>query len=231
MEEKKQDGYKSVLVWTDGSVKEYLQKNCIGNIETLSKSLGVSIFWCFFGENHGKNICDPQFARLKSRVRIDINGDMKLEFESAEDVANHLMKSLSRRWNMNGEITGQSFSYVQNLNDDPYPRFDGINQTKKYRCYACIDGKMKRKRLACFCAEFFRGENCIGQSIQVPSVHEMHRDALYSEALQIPAAKKYRKAMHRTLYARLTTDAGRRSQTRVWGHTPEQRVAASTLRR
>ena len=42
LEELKQDGCEMALIWTDGSVKEYLQKKMIGNIETMGKELGIN---------------------------------------------------------------------------------------------------------------------------------------------------------------------------------------------
>ena len=57
LEELKTNGSNLVIIWTDGSVKEYLQKKMIGNIEEIGKALQLKIFWCYFGESHGKNVC------------------------------------------------------------------------------------------------------------------------------------------------------------------------------
>ena len=61
---------------------------------------------------------------------------------------------------MGGEITSRAFYHVQSLVDDPSAEYKPIPATKFYRCYAYIDGTMKRKHLACFCNDFFNGKDC-----------------------------------------------------------------------
>ncbi len=47
----------TLLVWSDGSTKEFLNATMGGNMGKFAKELGIKIVWIFFANNHGKNLC------------------------------------------------------------------------------------------------------------------------------------------------------------------------------
>lgn len=58
---------KYVHCWSDGSTKEFLNRNMFGNMKSQIPE-GITIIWHFFANNHGKNLCDSEFAVLKTKL-------------------------------------------------------------------------------------------------------------------------------------------------------------------
>ena len=58
----------SLLVWSYGSTKEFMNATMAGNMGSVAQDLDVIIIWNFFANNHGKNLCDSEFARLKTKL-------------------------------------------------------------------------------------------------------------------------------------------------------------------
>jgi len=139
--------------------------------------------WTYFGENHGKNVCNGLFARLKSKGRADI-ASQKLIVSSEEGFFNYCQENLvPDKWKIYGELTDRKFHFVSNVkqiqNDGKliYPR----NEIKKFRCYTSYNGKLMRKRYACFCSAFLSGHDC--EHAEVAGYWEIFR-------LKKPGSKK-----------------------------------------
>ena len=56
----KLEKFEKILIWSDGSTKEFMNASMFGNIGKFTKQLEIGIIWNFFANNHGKNPCDSQ---------------------------------------------------------------------------------------------------------------------------------------------------------------------------
>lgn len=154
----------AIVIASDGSCKEYLTVNLIQGLSKLSKTSHLNIFWIFFGEYHGKGVNDQQFARLKTKLRKDVNSGV-VTFSNHADVYDYCVENLiPSKWSTGGDLTDREFVKIDNHNSN-LPKRYSLKNTKKYRTYAIIGGKLKRKSLTCFCPEHFQGKDCNHQNI------------------------------------------------------------------
>ena len=147
----------NVVIWSDGSTKEFLNANLFGNLGQLAQELDVNIFWNFFGNMHGKNQCDSQFARYKTKLRRIINQKKIDGFEEALDVFLYSKKNLSTsNWNCFGKLSERNFYFQEN---DVYglPKYETVKpDTKLFRSYLFTkNNKFWRRRNTCNCKECF----------------------------------------------------------------------------
>ena len=57
-----------IHIFSDGATNDLMTRKNFSNMIDLAEELEVTIIWHFFGPRHGKNICDPEFAKIKIKL-------------------------------------------------------------------------------------------------------------------------------------------------------------------
>ena len=151
---------KVVHVFSDGSTKEFLNKNVFWGLKDFAKSLQIRLVWHYFANNHGKNICDSEFSRYKRKLDRVVSESQTLLFRSAGEVFLYSKRYLlSSIWPANGnQIRSREYSWRSH--EDNMPSFEckysRVKDTKLYRsCFWDLDGTFYRRRGSCSC------KNCV----------------------------------------------------------------------
>ena len=144
----------TVVIWSDGSTKEFLNSTIFGNLGKLSKKLEITICWNYFSNMHGKSACDQHFARYKTKFKQIIFSIKKYGFHTAFELYNYCAKNLiPSKWKLTGKVTDRRFFYRENSIFD-FPKFETVNDTKLFRCHLWDkDGIYYRRRNSCACLE------------------------------------------------------------------------------
>jgi hypothetical protein len=145
---------KIVHVFSDGSTKEFLNRKMFGNLKKLSKELGITIIWNYFGNNHGKNLCDSEFARLKTKLDrefVDFLKENKKFTKDAGGIA-EFCKNKLKMWSCNGNQVKERKFHVRPNNEEVFEDYKPLKDVKNYRCVMWDqNGNFYRKYNSCSC--------------------------------------------------------------------------------
>ena len=153
---KKNKNLKVVHIFSDGSTKEFLNRKTFGNLKKLSKELKIKIIWNFFGNNHGKNLCDSEFARLKIKLDREFvdwlkENDLEKFSKTAEGITKFCKEKLNE-WSCNGEQVKQRGFHFRKFNEEPFEDFEALKNVKSYRCVMWDEeGNFYRRNNSCSC--------------------------------------------------------------------------------
>ena len=168
-----------IHIWSDGSTKEFMNCNVFGNVGKISKAFGIKIIWHFFLNNHGKNICDTEFSRLKTKLDYLI---LTGQIDSYDTVAKLFFVcenyvQLKEAWKWNGKITERKFHHrIRNpswtiFKNKRFQIFKTCTDTKLYRSHGFDEeGKYYRRYNSCPCKNcvlnpnFFDNSDCLLKS-------------------------------------------------------------------
>lgn len=145
----------NVIIWSDGSTGEYLNKHIFANGGKLASHLNVNLLWNYFGNGHGKSICDTQFAQLKTALDRAILGGAN-KWNNAFEIFNFCVDNLNTlKWKMKGELNDRKYFY-RSTSDENEIQFDlnynTANDTKLYRSvFWNKEGVFFRRHNACAC--------------------------------------------------------------------------------
>ena len=155
-------------VFSDGSTAEFLNKKMFFGMKKIAKQNKLTICWHFFGAKHGKNICDSEFSRVKTKLDRKVQETKytknELRFDNAEQICKFCDDNLtSEFWPTGGtQVTERNF-HLRTQKDQAKNFFDGfsrVNETKEHRCLMWDKkGNCYRKKGSCSC------ENCVNDPI------------------------------------------------------------------
>ena len=111
--------------------------------------------WNYFGNNHGKNPCDPEFGVLKNKLdRAQLGRHIK--YDDVLQIYNWCRANLiSAIWKIKkgSRISERSFHYCGDEIPE-FPKFRTVKDTKLFRCVGWnIQGDFKRRHSSCACTE------------------------------------------------------------------------------
>lgn len=147
-------------IWSDGSCAEFFQCNVFGNMGKISKHLGIKIIWHYFINNHGKNWCDSEFSRYKTKLDYLILSSTIECYRSIEHLHECCCAFLSKSaWKMKGKITDRHYVHRKEnlswskLNTNlKFETFTTCTDSKLYRCVGFdTNGKFYRRENSCYC--------------------------------------------------------------------------------
>ena len=148
-------GIDNILVWSDGSTTEFLCKHIFGNLGKLSSLLNINLSWNYFGNFHGKSICDSEFARYKTALDRELLKD-KRKFTNAEDIYNFCQEGLNFFGiPMKGKLKMRNYFYrskeeTSKINYET--RYNTARDTKLYRnSFWSKEGTWLRRHNSCAC--------------------------------------------------------------------------------
>ena len=111
--------------------------------------------WNYFGNNHGKNPCDPEFEVLKNKLdRAQLGRHMKYDdvFQIYKWCSTNLKSSI---WKIKrgSRITERTFHYCGEEVPD-FNKFKTVRDTKLFRCVGwTASDDFKRRHSSCACKQ------------------------------------------------------------------------------
>jgi hypothetical protein len=142
-----------VHIWSDGSTKEFLNRNTFGNMLKISKELNVAIVWNYFANNHGKNLCDSEFARWKQKMKREFLRAVHAFGRCAKGICEFFETILSK-WQCNGNQVKTRKVDVRDNNEESFMNYKPVSDVKLYRCVMWTpNGKFYRKNNSCSCKQ------------------------------------------------------------------------------
>ena len=152
--------------------------NCatFGNVGKISKNFGINIIWHYFINNHGKNYCDTEFSRFKTKLDYFILSGEIEGYKSIDELhqfCNEFLTDL--KWTKRGKISEREF-FLRKVNPAwtifkrknrklKFETFDTATDTKLYRCVAWNkEGEFFRRYNSCHCFQCVCKPNFTDQS-------------------------------------------------------------------
>ena len=162
-----------IHVFSDGSTTEFLNKRMFFGMKNIARLHKLTICWHFFGNKHGKNICDSEFGRVKKKLDRKVQEtkftENELRFQNAEHICQFCDDNLtSEFWPTEGtQVTERKF-YLRRESDKTRAFFDGfsrVDETKEHRCLIWDKkGNSYRKKGSCACVNCVNdpmNQNCL----------------------------------------------------------------------